>query len=266
MNPYLEITRPLSSILAGLAVIAGLIISDAPFSILFLYAFLAVFFISAAGMVINDYYDLKIDKINAPKRPLPSGRMSERAALFYTIFLFMAGLFFSALLNVYCFSLALFNVLLEIFYSRNFKKYFLIGNVIVSWMAASTFLFGALLTFNFRIVGILALLTFLVTMGREIFKSIKDLKGDRKMKLDTLPVAVGVDSAKKIAQGFIAAAVLLFPLPYFLGHLNIIYLKTASIAAVLFLYSLSQKPAKTVKIAMLAMFISLLAFLLGKCY
>jgi geranylgeranylglycerol-phosphate geranylgeranyltransferase len=250
--------------MAGLAAIVGLILSGAQLSILFLYAFLAVFFLSGAGMVINDYYDLEIDKINAPHRPLPSGRISKKNALFYSILLFTIGIFFSALLNVYCLFLALFNALLEIFYSRNFKKIFLLGNIMVSWFSASTFLFGALLTFNFRIIGIISLLTFLITMGREIYKSIEDTKGDRKMGLDTLPIAVGVDSARDIARGFIASAILVSPLPYSLGFLNVSYLIIVSLGNILLLYALYQDSTKITMIIKMAMFIALLAFLFGK--
>lgn len=264
MNSYVEITRPVTSIMGGLAAIMGLILSDTQSPILILFAFLAVLSFSGAGMVINDYYDLEIDKINAPHRPLPSGRISKRNALFYSALLFATGLFFSALLNIYCLLLALFNTVLEILYSRNFKRFFLLGNIIVSWFAASTFLFGALLTFNFRIVGLLAILTFLITMGREIFKCIQDTKGDKAMGLDTLPVAAGVGSAKDIARGFIASAVLLSPLPYLLGLFNTSYLTVISAGDVLLLYALYQDSPKITSMIKIAMFIALLAFLAGK--
>jgi len=264
MNPYIKIIRPITSIMAGLAVIIGLILSGAQIPILFLYAFLAVFFLSGAGMVINDYYDLEIDKINAPHRPLPSGRISKKNALFYSIFLFMTGIFFSALLNIYCLILALFNTFLEILYSRNLKKFFLLGNVMVSWFAASIFLFGAFVTFDFRIIGLISLLTFLITMGREIYKCIEDTRGDRKMGLDTLPIAIGVDSAKDIARGFIASAILISPLPYVLGFLNISYLIVVSIGSILLLYALYQNSTKITMIIKIAMFIALSAFLFGK--
>ena len=266
MNPYVKIIRPVSSVMAGLSAIVGLILSGSPISILFFYVFLAVFSLSGAGMVINDYYDIEIDKINAPHRPLPSGRISLKNALFYSVGLFIIGIFFSALLNIYCLFLALFNSFLEFLYSRNFKRTFLVGNVMVSYLAASTFIFGALITFDFRIVGIVFLLTFLTSLGREIFKSIEDTKGDRKMGLDTLPVAVGINSAKKIAQGAIAGAILLSPLPYLFGLLSISYLKIISVAIILFLYSLFQSPSKTTKITKVAMFVALLAFLFGKFF
>jgi len=263
MNPYLEIIRPGTSFLAGLGAIAGAAISGLPFSILYLYIFLTVFLISGAGMVINDYYDIEIDRINAPQRPLPSARMSRESAILYSLILFSSGILISTLLGIYCFLLALTNSILEFLYSRNFKKRFLVGNVLVSYFTASTFLFGALITFDFKIIWIVCLLAFLSNMGREIYKAIEDVRGDKKMKSDTLPIAAGVKSAREIAQGFIASAIVLSPLPYLSGLLGSLYLKIVSVSNVLFLYSFSQHPRKIKLITKLAMFIVLLACLLG---
>ncbi|MCP6719417.1 MAG: UbiA family prenyltransferase [Patescibacteria group bacterium] len=264
MNPYISIIRPVSPLMAGLSAIVGLILSGAQPSILFLYAFLAVFFITGAGMVINDYYDVEIDKINMPDRPLPSGQISRKTALFYSVGLFSIGILFSALINIYCLALALFNTFLQFLYSGNFKRVFLVGNIMVSYFAASAFIFGALVTFDFKIVGIASLLTFLAIMGREIFKTIEDIKGDKKMGLNTIAVAGGINSSRKIAQGFIATAVLLSPLPYLLDLLDIRYLIIMSVANIIFLYSFSQGATKATATTKLAMFISLLAFLFGK--
>lgn len=263
MNPYLEIIRPGTALLASLGAIIGAIVSGAPLSVFYFYIFWTVFLITGAGMVVNDYYDIEIDKINASHRPLPSGRISKKKALLYCVVLFMAGLALSSLLNIYCFFLAFLNSVLEVLYARNFKKRFLTGNVLVSYFTASTFLFGALITFDFRIIKIVALLAFLANMGREIYKAIEDIRGDKKMKLETLPIVSGVKSAREIAQGFIASAVLLSPLPYLSGLLTGTYLKVVSISNVLFLYSFSQTPKKIKDITKVAMFIVILAFLFG---
>jgi len=249
--------------MAGLGAIIGAVASGLSPSVLFLYIFFAVFFVTCAGMTINDYYDVEIDKVNAPQRPLPSGRMSKRQAFVYSIILFSLGILFSAFLNVYCFLLAFLNSILEWIYSRNLKRMFLLGNITVSYFTASAFIFGALITFDFQIAGIIALLAFLANMGREIFKGIEDIKGDKRMKLDTLPIATGIDSAKEIAQGFIASAVLLSPLPYLSGLLNSFYFRLASIGNILLLYSLSQTPSRVKELTKIAMFIVMLAVLLG---
>ncbi len=261
MNAWIEIIRPATSLLAAIGAVVGAVIAGVPFSIDFVYVFLAVWFVAGAGMVINDYYDIEIDRINAPHRPLPSGRISRKNALSYSVFLFSLGLVFSAFLNIYCFVLVLFNGLIEFFYAKIYKKWWLFGNILVSWLAGSVFIFGGLITFDFRLIWIVSLLAFLSNMGREIFKAIEDVRGDRKMKLDTLPVSSGTKTAKEIAQGFIASAILFSNLPYLSGLLRASYLKIAALGNAIFFYSLYEKPNKVKLMTKIAMLIIVLAIL-----
>ena len=106
-------------------------------------------------------------------------------------------------------------------------------------------------------------LSFLANMGREIFKSIEDIKGDKAVNSDTLPIASGVKTAREIARGFIALAILLSPLPYFSGLLKANYLRTILLGDTLFLYSLFQDPTSSKKTTKLAMFFVLLALTLS---
>ncbi len=257
---YLEIIRPSICLMSGSAVIIGAVISGAEFSILFLCGFFSVFLITAGGTVINDYYDLEIDKINTPHRPLPSGKISKEKALIYSLFLFILGIIFSAGVNIFCLALALFNTFLLIIYSQKLKQTVLAGNILVSWLTASALLFGAFITFNFEIVFVLALLAFFSILGREIFKDIEDIPGDKARGLKTLPIVVGSALAKKAAQLFIAITILLSPLPYRYFGLN--YLMIIFFVDVLFFYSLFQSPTKAKNIIKIAMAIALAAFLL----
>ena len=95
-------------------------------------------------MVINDYYDYEIDKINRPKRPLPSGKISKKNALIYAVILFTIANIIALYLNFYMLGLALFNTFIAFVYSWKLKKRLLMGNVLVSWLVASTFFFGSL--------------------------------------------------------------------------------------------------------------------------
>ena len=61
-----------------------------------------VTFITAAGNIINDYYDADIDAINCPERPIPSGRITRRAALWYAVLLFLAGIAVSLFTTPIC--------------------------------------------------------------------------------------------------------------------------------------------------------------------
>ena len=63
MNPYIEIIRPGNAIMSAIVIILVAII-DRSFNLPIFLAMLAVFFETAAGNVINDYFDYNIDLIN----------------------------------------------------------------------------------------------------------------------------------------------------------------------------------------------------------
>ena len=98
--------------------------------------------ITGAGNVVNDYYDREIDAVNRPKRPIPSGRISPKSALNYSLILFAAGCLLAALVNQLCLLVAAFNSAILFFYARNLKTTPLAGNLCVAYLTGSTFLFG----------------------------------------------------------------------------------------------------------------------------
>lgn len=101
-----------------------------------------VILVTAAGNVINDYFDAEIDAVNRPKRPIPSGAIGKKPALVYAGILFFLGLLVSWFTTPLCFGIALFNALLLVAYAYRLKSTPFFGNVAVSYLAASIFLFG----------------------------------------------------------------------------------------------------------------------------
>lgn len=72
--------RPDLPISAGICVVIGQAIALGalpPLPLIWL-GFLLGFFLSSSQMIFNDYFDLEVDRINAPQRPLPSGLLSTR--------------------------------------------------------------------------------------------------------------------------------------------------------------------------------------------
>ena len=89
MNAYLEILRPFNALMGVIAVLLVAIISG-NFNLYVPVACVIVFIFTGAGNAINDYVDHKIDAINKPERPIPSGRISLNAAAIYaTLFLLL---------------------------------------------------------------------------------------------------------------------------------------------------------------------------------
>ncbi len=193
MKPFFEIIRPFNTIFVALTILFGAffhsnIVSLNPI----IFAVLSAVFISAAGYVINDVYDLEIDKINRPDRVLPSQRMSLKSAIIYSGILFLLGIIFGILTGkVGCVIIAFINSILMFYYAKILKKKFLLGNIVVAYAAGSSFVFGALSNSNLKNIIAVSLVAFLYTLIREIVKDIEDYEGDKKENSETLPIILG---------------------------------------------------------------------------
>ena len=261
----LEILRPFNCIMAGFAAIIGILIAKGFAAEAGVLIFLAVFLITGAGNVVNDYYDREIDAVNRPKRPIPSGRISPKSALNYSLLLFAAGCVLASLVNQLCLLVAAFNSVILFFYARNLKTTQLAGNLCVAYLTGSTFLFGGATAGH---VGLLAnkvpfLLSFLATMSREIAKDIEDVEGDSLGGAKTLPILAGEKLSAALAAAFGLAAVgLSILMPFGRSYLVIVL-----VADLFFLLSI-QKIAKgdaagSQKALKRGMAVALLAFLAG---
>ena len=278
----LDLVRPHNCVLAGVAVLVGMIVavasSDVPVPQA-LFAFVVAMMICGGGNAINDYCDRKIDEINRPERPIPSGRLKASHALVIGRFLFMIGVLLSVQLGELCIILVILNSLVLAFYAAELKRISLVGNLTVGYLVGSTFLFGGLAAksapkfqmVSIQAVGILAAMAALSTIGRELIKGIEDMKGDKKIGLKTFPLRHGPRAAAALAIVFIAAAIVLSPLPYLLKLFGNVYLVLVAISVLIFIWAAatvarSQKP-KAAGLASLAckvgMGLGLLAFLAG---
>ncbi len=152
--------------------------------------------ITAAANAINDVYDLDIDRINRPYRPLPKGEVKPHEAIIFSIVCFVVGVASSALINRQALLIAfIFSVLLFL-YSAIFKRMMLIGNVTVSLATAFAFIFGGVAVGHIENAIFPAIFAFLMHFGREIIKDMEDVEGDRLYQAKTLPIQFGMRPAK----------------------------------------------------------------------
>lgn len=284
IRAYLELMRYGNCLMAGFAAVIGTLIvfnilisgpsgsnytGPFPFSDAGL-VFLAVFLVSGAGNAINDYFDIKIDSINRPDRPIPSGRIKAKEALYFSYLLFTLGTLLAFSINSICGLIALFNSLLLILYAKTLKGTPLLGNLSIGYLTGSVFLFGASV-FGFggiKALSVLFLLAALAITAREIVKDIEDMEGDRVEGADTLPLRIGAKKAGYLAVLIGLLAVLLSPLPYFMSILGLRYLYLVFLADLGFLAAIAQllvrdNPTKSSKMFKIAMFFALIAFIAG---
>ncbi|KAK1434630.1 hypothetical protein QVD17_00379 [Tagetes erecta] len=172
-------------------------------------------FLTGYTQTINDWYDREIDAINEPYRPIPSGAISENEVITQIWVLLLGGLGLAGILDVWAghtfptiFYLAVGGSLLSYIYSApplKLKQNGWLGNfalgssyICLPWWAGQA-LFGTLTPD----IVVLTLLYSIAGLGIGIVNDFKSVEGDRKMGLQSLPVAFGEETAKWICVGAI---------------------------------------------------------------
>jgi geranylgeranylglycerol-phosphate geranylgeranyltransferase len=225
------------------------------------------FIICGAGMIINDYFDWEIDRVNKPEKWKAMKNFSRRFWFSYALFMFFVGISLSAFLGAIPFIFVVFNSFLLFLYSAKLKCIPFVKNVVVSYLVASAFIFGGIIAKNIFPALLLAIIAFLSNVGREIVKDMSDVEGDEKKGIKTLPIIVGRLYSATIATIFIFSAIVLSPMPYLLGFFSINYMYVLTIAIILFgisCFLILISPTKAHSYIKIAMFVSLFAFIAGK--
>jgi 4-hydroxybenzoate polyprenyltransferase len=184
--------------------------------------------IAAAGYVINDYFDVNIDKINKPQKLVIERFIKRRSAIqihfiFSTIGVVLTLLFMFYtnywVRNFSMFLIPMCNIaatILLLLYSTTYKKRFLIGNVLISLLTAWTIFvlyFGQLPSFAeinveykshytaallalFKLTVVYGAFAFIASIIREAVKDIEDMEGDKAFGCTTLPIKMGIPATK----------------------------------------------------------------------
>ncbi|TMI19014.1 hypothetical protein E6H32_03125 [Candidatus Bathyarchaeota archaeon] len=274
LNAYLALIRPPNTIMIGLAVAIGEAIGLGKLPGLreAVFGFLTASLMMAGTMVANDVYDVEIDRVNSPGRPLPSGRVNTREVIVLAVVLSVAAIGFSTLLGLWTFLTALLALALMIYYNTRGKKTGLIGNAVVSFNVALPFFFGGLAVSKISpLLFIFSVVAFLANFGREVAKGIADVKGDSLRQVRTLAVVRGTKVAALASAGLFVTAVLLSFLPPFLESISLLYFPPVIVADVGFLYSayrlMSNQTPENIRAVkghvLVWMLLGLVGFLLG---
>src|SRR2546427_4082139 len=240
LTSYLTLIRPPNTIMIGLGVVIGEAIGLGKLPGLpeAVFGFLTASLMMAGTMVANDVYDVEIDKVNSPQRPLPSGTVRTRDAVVLAVALSVAAIAFSALPCLLTFLTALLALALMVYYNTRGKKTGLIGNAVVSFNVALPFFYGGLAVNSIRpMLFIFSVVAFLANFAREIAKGISDVKGDSLRQVRTLAVVKGTGDAALASAGLFVTAVLLSFLPPFLETISWLYFPPVIAADIGFLYS-----------------------------
>ena len=270
----LSLIRPINSFMIGLAVVVGIAIGspDMLFSRLTIYGFITGFSISSYSMIINDIYDIEIDKVNQPERPLAKQIISINSALSLSLILLLIGLTSSLLISYYNIIITAIFSFLSWFYNIWGKKQGIIGNSIVASSMSIPFIFGGIITGNISLlVWSISLIAFLSGMGREIIKTIADVEGDKIKGVKSVSIQFGSRNAMLIACGFIIISILISFIPVYLNLIQIYYIPFLILTDLILLYSIfvlskdysKSESLKVKKYILYAMLFGLITFLMN---
>jgi 4-hydroxybenzoate polyprenyltransferase len=166
--------------------------------------------IAAAGYIINDYYDIKIDYINKPERVVIGKIIPRRfAILFHTLFS-VGGIAIGFYLSWQIGVIHFFSAFMLWLYSNSLKRLPLIGNVVIAFLTAlSVFIIAVYYKTNINLILIYALFAFFISLVREVVKDMEDLKGDITFGCKTLPILWGIRKTKFFLYAVLVVFVLI---------------------------------------------------------
>ncbi len=246
----IRLTSPEYVILGAFGFIAGFFISADSFelNISFLFGLASVILILAGYNSLNAIYDIDLDKINKPYRPLPKKEVSVIAAFLETIILFVFAIVFSFFINKFFVYLLIISILFAILYSVppiNLKKRFVLGSLtavllyqifpmVFGWIS------GKGISVNF-LYFIMVMTPFFLVGG--ILKDFEDIRGDSTNKVHSFVSKLKYPKTIKILYTLCSTSIILLIILVLYQKINSFYLFTIVfiILVMLNIYLLNKK-------------------------
>ena len=190
----------------------------------FFYIVLASICVVAAGYIINNFYDVKVDRINRPLKTDLDNYVKQSTRLKLYFFLNFLGVLFGILISwraALFFAVYIFGIWL---YSHKLKKHPLTGLISATILTILPF-FAVFVYFkNFsKIIFVHAVFLFLVIMVRELIKDLENIKGALANNYATFSVAYGELKTKKITT--LLLILTLFPVAILFNNPALSYMR-----------------------------------------
>ena len=168
--------------------------------------------IAAAGYIINDYYDIKIDYVNKPDKVVVGKLIKRRAVLASHIIINVLGIVIGSYLSLKVGALNFIAGFLLWIYSNQLKRMPLIGNLVIALLAGlSIAVVAVYYQTNIQLIMAYAIFAFSINLVREIIKDMEDIRGDMRFGSKTLPIIWGLRKTKY----FLFVLILLFIITLF---------------------------------------------------
>jgi len=185
----------------------------------------ALVLVNAASNALNAVYDLDIDRINKPQRPLPRGAIDPHEATTIAWLLYLITLFRATFINAWFGAFVLVIMCITVAYNAppfRLKKRFLVNNASI---ALARGVFGVLASWSIfgdplsPVPWTVGFILFVFLLGAATTKDFSDIAGDRAYGVKTLPVVVGVERAATITATFFVIPLAFIPVMVCFGLL-----------------------------------------------
>jgi len=217
----------------------------------FLLLTLSTNLIAAAGYIINDYYDIKIDVINKPNSIIVNRFIASRKAILLHTVLNIIGVAIGFYLSIWVGVIDIVVSFLLWQYSVTYKYLLLVGNLtIAALMAVSLVVTWIVFPDVFpKWIAAYAGFAFVTGLIREIIKDVEDMKGDEAYECKTVPIVFGIHKTKVLLNRllFILGVLLVSAVTYLVitGRFVLPLYLTSVVGVALIIYYIILKRADT---------------------
>jgi 4-hydroxybenzoate polyprenyltransferase/geranylgeranylglycerol-phosphate geranylgeranyltransferase len=228
---YMEASRPYTVIWCGLVSLAGACIAFKefpPVTIALLVTFIPMMG-WIAGLYLTDFFDRKLDYIQKPHRPIPSGRIHKNEALTIGGIFAIIGFLLSFLLGFYNVLLVFPVAILVFTYGKYTKSQGILGNINRGIVIIAAYFFGVFSTGQHLnsyplYIWFLSILFFVHDTNSNIIGAIRDMWGDKKGGYSTIPVKYGIKKSMCISLLLsIIYIIMIIALTYYFNFLRFPY-------------------------------------------
>jgi geranylgeranylglycerol-phosphate geranylgeranyltransferase len=198
---YFQLSRPVNVFITFMSIPVACWIAGGTVSSWFpiILAGITGALVAAGANAINDAFDIDIDRINRPNRPLPRGALTPRDARKMWLIVSITAFGINFYLNSTALLIVFFSIALLFFYSARLKRTVLAGNLVIGLMTGMAFIYGGIVIGRIERAIVPAIFAFFVNLARELLKDIEDIEGDCREHAITLPIKYGVVPALVLA-------------------------------------------------------------------
>ncbi len=203
---------------------------------LFFKAIFGAYFAIVGSYVLNDFFDVDVDRINLPNRSLPLGELKKYNALFFSILLYLISILLFISINLESTLVVLAAIIIITSYSGYFKRKTPLSFIPVG-LAYGLVPLGVWLAFSGISLPVIlfSLMIGITDLGFTNLDASRDVYGDKKSDIPTLPVTLGIPFVSKFVLVCWTIGIALSILIWYVADLWYVYLMSAILAALWFL-------------------------------